>query len=83
MTFVLKSFAGGLVAALIAWAFAHLIIVWRLYSLARKVAPDTLRAVAMPPSYLLTTPWAVTLIAVGFGTGVWLTSHYLARHPVP
>ena len=82
MMFLLKSFAGGLIAALIAWVLAHVILFWRLSKLA-NVPPGTLRAVAMPPSYLLTTPWAVALIAVGFGSGVWLTSHYLATHPVP
>jgi hypothetical protein len=77
--FLIKSLAGALGTAFIAWSLVLAVMLWRMGRLARNLEPGKLRAVALEPSYLLTTPWAVAIVTIGFGFGLWLTSNYLAR----
>jgi hypothetical protein len=78
--FFIKSLAGGIAAAIVAWAFVVALEMWRIARVYQKMQPGPLRAVAFEWGYfLLQKPWVIGFLTISFGLGLWLTSHYLAR----
>lgn len=78
--FFIKSLAGGIAAAIVAWAVVVALELWRIGRIYQNMQPGPLRAVAFEWGYyMLQKPWVILFLTISFGAGLWLTSYYLAR----
>lgn len=78
--FFIKSLAGGIAAATVAWAIVIALTMWRTGRAYQKIEPaGPLRAIAFEWGYMLQKPWVLVFLTISFGVGLWLTSYYLAR----
>jgi len=75
----IKSLAGGIAAAIVAWIIVIALTIWRIVRVSQKMEPGPLRAIAFGWGYILRKPWVIGFLTISFGLGLWLTSYYLAR----
>jgi len=81
MIFV-KSLAGGVISAFVAWIIIVAVYIWRITLMSRQQGNTGLFAVAGGWDDLLHKPIIILLLAAAFGLGVYLTA--LRHHsPIP